>query len=173
MFNVGELENIIEEIADSPHVLYILCGFPYAGKTYLANQILRETDIVFISIDDIFYSRGFDWDTNKLPNEHEWQEIFDESYRQTKETLKSGKGVLYDSTNQTIASRDVLRAIAKECGVDTQIIYVKSDIETVWKRWEENQKNPSRSIVKRELVQMTIDTFEEPTIEEGFIVIEN
>lgn len=81
--------------------------------------------------------------------------------------------MLYDSTNQTIASRDKLRDIAKECDAESQVIYVKSDVETIWKRWEENQKNPSRSIVSKDLVQMTIDMFEEPEEWECVTVIEN
>ena len=45
--------------------------------------------------------------------------------------------------------------------------------ETVWKRWEENQKNPTRSVVSRELVQMTIDSFEELEMNENVLVIVN
>jgi predicted kinase len=126
-----------------------------------------------VSIDDIFHKSGFDWTTSKLPNETEWQGIFDESYRQIKEAFGKGKSVLYDSTNQTMVSRDRLRAIAKECGAESRVIYIKSDIETIWMRWEENQKNPSRSIVNRDLVQMTIGMFEEPEEQECVTVIEN
>ena len=81
--------------------------------------------------------------------------------------------VLYDSTNQTIASRDKLRELASSAGAQSTVIYIKTSIENVWKRWEENQQNPSRSIVSRELVQQTIDMFEEPLVSEGALIIEN
>jgi predicted kinase len=167
-------DTTISLIKNSEKTLFILCGFPYAGKSHVAEKILKEADnMVFVSIDDIFHERRFDWTTNKLPNELEWREIFEESYRQAREALGAGKSVLYDSTNQTVASRNALRAIAKECGVDTRVIYVKSDIETVWKRWKDNHDNPSRSIVSKDLVQMTIDIFEEPEEWEDVYVIDN
>jgi gluconate kinase len=45
--------------------------------------------------------------------------------------------------------------------------------EIVWTRWEENNANRNRSVVSRELVQTTIDTFETPTSEEDVLVIVN
>jgi predicted kinase len=166
-------ENIIKDLTAQAKKLSILCGYPYSGKSLIAKQILEKVDCVFVSIDDIFYSRGFDWDTSKLPNTDEWQEIFDESYKKTKAALSEGQNVLYDSTNQTLEGRDTLREVAKEAGADTQVIYIKTSPETVWKRWEENQEKPVRSIVQRELVQVTIDTFEEPRVNEKVIVIKN
>jgi predicted kinase len=168
-----DLTNLISAIANSSKTLFILCGFPYAGKSYVASQILKEADMVFFSIDQIFQTRGFDWNTNKLPKETEWQEIFDESYRQVREVLQAGKSVLYDSTNQTVASRDKLREIAKECSLESHVMYVKTNIGSIWKRWEENRQNPTRSLVSKDLVQMTIDMFEEPEEWEHVTVIRN
>jgi predicted kinase len=111
---MSNLGRFISRIKKSDKTLYILCGFPYAGKSYVARQILKESDLVFVSIDNIFHARGFDWNNNTLPNENEWQEIFEKSYRQVKEALEAGRSVLYDSTNQTITSRDTLRNIANE-----------------------------------------------------------
>lgn len=167
------LEELIKTIKESQKTLFILCGFPYAGKSFVAEELRKHTDIVFVSIDDIFRAYGFDWETNALPDTEAWQKIFDESYEKTKEALSTEKNVLYDSTNQTIASRDKLREIATSVGATVCVIYIKSSVETVWKRWEENQKNPTRSVVGRELIQMTIDMFEEPTANENVLVIEN
>lgn len=49
----------------------------------------------------------------------------------------------------------------------------KKVLENVWKRWQENQLNPRRSVVAKDLVQQTIDMFEEPTAEENVIVVNN
>ncbi len=126
-----------------------------------------------VSIDDIFKAKGFDWDTNNLPDNTQWQEIFDESYQNVKGALAQGKNVLYDSTNQTVISRDILRSQADMLGASTCVVYIQSPIVEVWKRWDENNQNPTRSVVSKELVQMTIDTFEEPTESENVIVINN
>jgi tRNA uridine 5-carbamoylmethylation protein Kti12 len=168
-----DLKNIISTIENSKHTLFILCGFPYAGKSYVANQLQLQTDIQVVSIDDILKAEGFDWDTNVLPNVSEWEQIFNESYEKVKDNLLQGKNVLYDSTNQTVASRNTLRDVADSVGADTCVVYIKTLIETVWQRWEENQNNPRRSLVRRELVQQTIDVFEEPTADENPLIIEN
>ncbi len=167
------LVSLIKSVTRSRHTLFIMCGFPYAGKSFVAEELRKHTDIVFVSIDTIFRAHGFDWDTNTLPDTEAWQKIFDESYEKTKEELKAGKNVLYDSTNQTIASRDKLREVATTVGADACVIYIKSSIETVWNRWEENRKNQTRSAVSKALMQMTIDMFEVPTVNENVLVIVN
>lgn len=167
------LKNTISKIQNSKSTLFTLCGFPYAGKSYVSSQLQQQTDIQIVAIDDIFKAKEFDWDANIFPNESEWKDIFEESYTQVKQALLDGKNVLYDSTNQTLASRDKLRKVAESVGADTYVLYIKTPVETVWERWEENHNNPQRSVVSRELVQQTIDMFEEPTEDEGVIMIFN
>ena len=167
------LENLEDVVGESHKTLFILCGYPYAGKSYIANQLASKVEIERISIDDIFKERGFDWDTNDLPTGEVWEEIFEESFEKTKIALSEGKKVLYDSTNQTIESRDKLREVARSAGANTYVIYIETSIEMVWKRWEENQGNPARPQVSKELVQMTIDMLEKPLSSENVIVIEN
>lgn len=71
----------------------------------------------------------------------------------------------------SLASRSRLREIADSVGAEAGVIYIKSSVENVWKRWEENQNNPGRSVVSKDLVQMTINMFEEPTEEKNTIII--
>ena len=166
-------DSLTQYIKKSKSALFILCGFPYAGKSYVSIQIQQQTDIQVVAIDDIFKAKGFDWDTNSLPNESEWKDIFEESYERTRQALLDGKNVLFDSTNQTVISRDRLRAVAASVGASTCVVYVKTPIETIWKRWTDNQQSQSRTQISRGLVQATIDTFEEPQDEENVIVISN
>lgn len=87
--------------------------------------------------------------------------------------LTQGKNVLYDSTNQTIVSRNKLREVAHSVDANACVVYIKSSLETVWNRWEENQKNPTRSMVSKDLIQMTINQFEVPIDNENVITIIN
>ncbi len=168
------LENILNKIQSAERTLFILCGYPYSGKTYIAKQIINNLkNIEYVSIDDIFYTHGFNWNTNHLPTQIEWNEIFNESYTNTKKVLVKGKNVLYDSTNQTVESRDKLREIAKSVGASAYVIYIETEQKVVWKRWEENLKQNSRSIVDKKLVQMTIDMFEKPNEEELVQLVKN
>jgi predicted kinase len=168
-----DVNNLISMIHNSHRTLFILCGLPYVGKSYIAKQVQSKTDIAFVSIDDIFHAQGFDWNSNTLPDVDTWEQIFTESYEQTRKALMIGKSVLYDSTNQTVTSRDKLRKVAESADADTKVIYIQSPVEVIWKRWEENQQSRTRSVVNRELVQQTIDMFEEPTEGEDVVVICN
>jgi len=167
------LDVVINLIRHSQKTLFILCGLPYAGKSFIAKELQNHTDIVYVSIDKIFQEHGFNWNTNSLPNAEEWQSIFNDSYIKTVGMLAEGKSVLYDSTNQTIASRDKLREVSTPVDGMSCVLYIQAPVETVWERWEGNLKNPTRSVVSRELTQTTIDTFEEPTESENVLTIEN
>lgn len=167
------LKDTISKIQSSNRSLFILCGFPYSGKSNVANLLLQETEIKIVAIDSIFNAKGFDWNTNKLPTATEWQEIFAESYEAVHDALKQGKNVLYDSTNHTVNSRDKLREVAASVGTSSYVIYVKTPTEVIWGRWRENQKAPSRPQISQDLVQATIDTFEEPDESENVITLQN
>jgi predicted kinase len=168
-----KLNGVINIIKSSETKLYILCGYPYSGKSYVAEKIVSETGIKLISIDSIFESVGFSWDDNRLPTTAEWENIFTIAYERIAETLAVGESVLFDSTNHTHVSRNKLKEIADAHNAEYSLIYVKTTVETVWQRWEENNLNPTRSKVSSELVQQTIDAFEEPNENENVIVIEN
>jgi predicted kinase len=168
-----DLSGIVSNIQNSNTALYILCGFPYSGKSFISAQIQKQTNIHVVTIDDVFKSKGFSWDTNELPSSSDWNQIFSEVFEDIRANLVNGKNVLFDSTNQTLASRNTLRDIALSVGVETKVIYIKTSVETVWQRWEENKNNPKRSVVSREFVQQTIDMFEEPTEDENVSMIYN
>lgn len=160
-------------IQNSSATLYILCGYPYSGKSYFAKEIVSQTRIELVSIDSIFNSRGFSWDDEVLPTKNEWEDIFNEAYEQTDTALKEGKSVILDSTNHTIESRNKLREMANIKNVECKVIYIKTPLETIWQRLEENNLNPKRFKVSRELVRQTIEAFEEPELDESVIIIEN
>lgn len=173
MIDMPNVDTLIQTIHGSKRTLFILCGFSYAGKSFIAREFKKSTDVVYVAIDDIFHRHGFDWNTNTLPSNDEWQNIFDESYTISTDALKEGKNVLYDSTNQTLASRNKLREVAYSVGAKTIVIYVQCSPETVWKRWEKSAREKNRPSVSKDLVQMTIDQFEAPTDAENVITIIN
>lgn len=69
---MSDLNHLMSLIQNSQKTLFILCGFPYAGKSYIAKRLLEHADVVFVSIDDIFHACGFDWNTNTLPSSDEF-----------------------------------------------------------------------------------------------------
>lgn len=167
------LDNPIETIKGSRKTLFILCGLPYSGKTFVARKILETTPVAYVNIDDLFHTHGFSWTEGGLPNTSEWEKIFEESYRVTQDFLKDSKNVLYDSTNHTFASREKLREVAEEIGAETVVIYINVPVSTVWKRWEESSKNQTRPTINKNLVEATINSFESPRDTESMIEIFN
>lgn len=166
------IEHACDVIRQNPGALFILCGLPYAGKSSVAERLLSEATAVHISIDKVFHDQGFDWATNKLPTSAEWETIFDLAYADTHEALSGGKTVLFDSTNHTRANRDRLREIARAVGVPAFVLYVQTTEEEVWRNWEENKANPTRSVVDRGLVAEVIRTIEPPTADEHVMTIQ-
>lgn len=164
------IQEIIEIIKSKNKTLFILCGLPYSGKTYLAEEIIKSVPITHISIDDILYLRGYDWNSNTLPDESEWAEIFETSYYKSKEALNNSLNVLYDSTNHTKTSRDALRKMAESVGAETYVIFMEVPLSTVYSRWEENRSSQIRPIVDMKLIEMTIEAFERPTEDEHVLI---
>lgn len=167
------LKEVIRDINNSNKTLYILCGLPYSGKTYLSERVLAKTSCAYVSIDQILQELGFDWNLNKLPDGDEWEQVFNISYQKSQEALRGGLNVLYDSTNHTKISRDVLRKIAKDVGACAKVIYIDVPIETIWQRREENIIKKDRSKIDKKLVDMTIKSFEIPTDDENLIIVKN
>jgi len=168
------IEELVQSINNSHKTLWILCGFPYSGKTYVGKNILEQTSCVYVSIDNILEELNYDWNTNKLPNEEGWKKVFDISYRQTKEALEKGLNVLYDSTNHTKTSRDNLREVAGSVGADTRVIYINVPAKIAIERWEENKKQKSRFVLDKNLLHKTINAMEIPTADdEKLMVVKN
>ncbi len=167
------LENLIREINSRQKTLFILCGMPYSGKTYIAEKILKSTKCAYVSIDEIFKAHGFDWSSNKIPDEKAWASIFGIASARSRMALEDSLNVLYDSTNHTRQSRDDLRRIAGESGADAAVIYVEVPVPKIYERWEENKSGKSRSIIDKNLLDMTIKAFEPPAEDEKIIIIKN
>lgn len=172
MYNI---KNLADTVKNSEAKLYIFCGLPYAGKTYLLKQWqAQHPDLIStVSLDSIFEEFGYSWDEDHRPDGAGWEKILAQAKAEIIAALSINKSVFYDSTNHTKASRDALREIADEVGKDTTVVYVKSDPSTIWARYEDNAKSPTRPQANRTLVQEVIDTFEEPTADENVLIIQN
>jgi len=150
-------------------ILYIFCGLPFSGKTTLANEIIKRVELIFVSIDDIKFAHGFSWTENENMTAEEWQRIFDESYQKTKDALRAGKSVLYDSANQDRTSRDRLRKIAQEAGAEVKVIFMNVPEQTVRERWLRNVNSKKRFHLPERFFNAAFTNYEPPTQDENVI----
>jgi tRNA uridine 5-carbamoylmethylation protein Kti12 len=128
---------------------------------------------VYVSIDTILEKLGYDWNTNKLPDKQGWEEIMNISYSESKNALLDSHNVLYDSTNHTKASREVLRTMSLEINASAQIIYIKVSPDSVRDRWKENKITNKRFVLDEKLLEITISALEIPDSSENPWIIEN
>lgn len=167
---VNNLDSLIELINKSNSTLFIMCGLPYSGKTYLAKNIIKKASLDYISVDSIPDALGYDWNISKLPNKAGWEEIMNKSYDMVRSGLVKQNNVLYDSTNHTLESRSILRKIASELGCEAVILFVYTPEEIIRQRWSTNKLNPKRFVLDESLLDKTIHDFETPDKDENTLV---
>lgn len=148
--------------------LYILCGFPFAGKSTLAKALEHRFNFTRIDLDQINSMFGVGCRGNPI-SPAEWDRTYAESYRQLGEALHAGRSVVYDATNFTIAQRDYLRAIADTHGISSQVIYVAVSASEARQQWLRNRSTHERYDVRDEDFENVATHFEPPTKEEQVI----
>jgi predicted kinase len=145
--------------------LYILCGFPFAGKTTLAKALVGALGINRVAIDDINTERGV-WDDERGLSAEEWTNTYNEAYRRIEAFLSRGESVIDDSGNFTRELREHLRTIAQRYGACTMIIYVDISLSEAQRRWQENRQTAVRADVRDEDFAYALEHFEPPTEDE-------
>lgn len=143
--------------------LYIMCGVPGAGKsTFLKNKIKSNKGVI-ISRDEIRFSLV-------KPNESYFskeKEVIKIFWNEINKELASGNTVFVDQTSLTRKSRKWLleHIIIDSCN-HINLIWVDESLETCLKRNE--QRKGTRSYVPRESIVNMHNSFEEPSLDEGF-----
>lgn len=75
-------------------VIAMLCGLPASGKSTYANELAKNMNATVLSSDALRLEMFGD-ETDQDHN----QQVFQELHKRVKEHLRSGKNVIYDSTN--------------------------------------------------------------------------
>lgn len=145
--------------------LYLLCGFPFAGKTTVARKMVNELGFRRVSIDEINNERGV-WDEEKGLSPEEWTKTYQEAYRRIDALLSQGESVIDDSANFTREQRDCLRAIAHAYDATSVVIFLDTPLAEAQRRWQENRQTTVRADVRDSDFVHVIEHFELPTEDE-------
>ena len=115
----------------------MLVGLAASGKSTYAQKIANDTDAIILSSDAIRWELFGD-ETDQNHN----QQVFQELYKRAKEHLRSGKNVIYDSTNiSSKRRRGFLEELKKiDCFKECIII------ATPYEQCLENNRNRERKV---------------------------
>ena len=146
--------------------LFILCGYPFAGKSTLCRKIVtNNSSVVHFCIDTFF-----DEHPEIRDEEDRWTYVFQYGRELSCQAIRSGKHVLYDATNYLKKERAKLRKMAKECGGECAVIYAEIPMAIARQRLEENRLSRSRRDVDELAWEEVTGDFEMPTVDENVIV---
>src|SRR5688500_5646811 len=106
-------------------ILYLMLGYPGAGKTTTAKIIHELTGAVHLWADKIRNERF----SEPTPSHAENLELYNYLNELTGELLATGQSVIFDTTFNFYKDRQHLREIASRYGAVTQLIWVRTPKE--------------------------------------------
>ncbi len=123
-------------------ILYLLVGYPGSGKTTTSKFIHELTGAVHLWADHE-RSRRFEHPT------HDHQEnidLYGALNRETRDLLRAGKSVIFDTNFNFYKDRKKLRVLAAKEGAQSLVIWVQAPLELARKRATEHSDNQETRI---------------------------
>ncbi len=122
-------------------VLYLMVGYPGAGKTTISKLIHQLTGAVHIWGDKERLVRF----EHPKHTESESRELYRQLNTEVAELLKRGESVVFDTNFSYRRDRDHLRDIARQNGAKCQVIWLTTPRDVARKRAvEESEDKPTR-----------------------------
>jgi predicted kinase len=150
--------------------LYLLCGYPGAGKTTTAKLIEELTGAIRLSSDEarlqLFPKPTFS------PQEH--TALYRYLDTTCSDLLKQQKSVIYDANLNRLKHRQEKYIIAQKLGVNAVLIWIKTPKELAKSRAAQNERAhliPSGETA-HQMFDRVAEAIEPPTPEESAIIIE-
>jgi predicted kinase len=150
--------------------LYLLCGYPGAGKTTAAKLIEKLTGATRLSSDEVrlqlFPKPTF--------NHQEHAALYGYLDTTCYDLLKQQKSVIYDANLNRLTHRQEKYAMAQELGVNTVLIWVKTPKELAKSRAIQNERAhliPSGETANQ-MFERVAGAIEPPTPDESAIIVE-
>lgn len=143
--------------------VYILTGLPYAGKTTLRNELVKQFGFSVASVDEEIDKHGFQVEQMTQNN---WNLVYSQAYDKLKQLLNEGKTVILDNGNLKRSERDAARQIAESKGSFYKLIYINTSKEVVFERRQRNLRTKDRGHLADISTKSALGIFQEPTADE-------
>lgn len=137
--------------------LYILSGYPFAGKSTVARALVDRFGLVRVALDE---------------DVTEDQHVRYDNYRdRVAGNLAKGKSVITDTVGHKRHGRDDLRKLAEENNAEAIVLYVATPVEVAKERWQKNRHTHGRHDVDDDTFYDIVKEFEVPGADENVITI--
>lgn len=150
--------------------LYLLIGYPGAGKSTAGNIIAEHTGAIHL-IADFERHKMF---PDPQHTEEESLELYNALNQKTDELLSQGKSVVFDTNFNFRHDREALRQIANKYSVETLIIWVQVDKHLAKERavGTHETRNGYTTVMSEERFNKIVSKLEPPAEDEKFIKID-
>ncbi|MDQ3158944.1 MAG: ATP-binding protein [bacterium] len=149
-------------------ILFLLVGYPGAGKTMISRMIAELTDAAHIWADQERVSRYGKPTFSNAEN----KEFYDELNAHTDKLLSQGVDVIFDTSFNYRSDRDHLRSIADKNNAEVKLLWIRTKKELAYERATKNaheQDTRPLSDMHHDDFHRLSDSLEEPTKDENAI----
>ena len=151
--------------------LFLLYGFPGAGKTYFARQLCEELQAAHVQSDrirnELFEQPRFDKQENRV--------VTQLMQYMTEEFLNAGVSVVFDVNAMRLSQRRALRDLARKSKADPILVWFQVDPETAYARIDKRDRRKSDDKFAVPLTRKQFDILaagmQNPTSTEEYIVV--
>ncbi len=150
--------------------LYIMCGIPFAGKTTLANEIVKLKNFTKVDLDEVKISLFGSGIEDQQLQKTDWDNIYQQMYHHIQIFLAQEKTVLHDTGNFTRHERGNVRNIAAMMGIEAITIFVDTPVEEARKRLDVNRLTNERFDISDQAFLAAVTEMEIPDISEKSLI---
>lgn len=150
--------------------LYLMLGYPGAGKTTTAKALQKLTGAIHISSDKF----RIDMFNSPLFSQDEHDKLYTTLDFQTEQLLSEGKSVIYDANLNRHQHRQDKYDICKRTNAQARLVWVQTPKEIAKKRAIDSSRSHlvPRTETASQMFDRIANIIEEPGADEPYVVID-